>query len=520
MNDKSLFISQFHLCRGVTLVHEGSKVTNIIACNGIADLTGLKRYRLKAQDPKTKKVYEVGNYSTKFNKRKLSHFPDSVCMLLQRGDSVDDESHENFQSIADSLKLDVNDLFPHWWSCFILQNKQAVHVDLCGPAYDLFHYKESISGPIAPVYMVELLASHINNLPPHFYEKYPHKFHLSNLDLDSNRIIKFPDEFRGFRFHNETILEVTPLDAYLEKRKHEPLFNNQSIENIAVLYSLRNSIENGEKIYVKVNNIVQRGELNGQILPVCGVTMDRVAVQAKNGSNVGLKTEKITIEGSCKQVVTLKEMREIINRTEETTQKEYMGKFFDVGDSVVIRNLTSNVDLNGQRGTIVENRAASMNQILNDDRFVVELFKAKKKCSIKRQNLELVRKVSVSKKSEKRIAEFLSKDPLGMEFYRRVIVSSNFGLTNLTEPDLLPAFEKLVKLGFGKNLLKSETLQTNFEHVLEVSRMSKFKEFRIALQCIRKGVTPEQHKRLMDGKPEFEAIMEKCNEYGILKWRS
>ena len=97
----------FYPCRGVTLVHKGSKVSNIIACNGIADLTGLKRYKLKVQDPKTKKVYEVGNYSTEFNKRKLSHFPDSVCMLLHRSELRDDESHENFQSIADSLKLDI-----------------------------------------------------------------------------------------------------------------------------------------------------------------------------------------------------------------------------------------------------------------------------------------------------------------------------------------------------------------------------------------------------------------------------
>ena len=510
----------FYPCRGVTLVHKGSKVSNIIACNGIADLTGLKRYKLKVQDPKTKKVYEVGNYSTEFNKRKLSHFPDSVCMLLHRSELRDDESHENFQSIADSLKLDVNDMFPHWWSCFILENKQAVHVDLCGPAYDLFHYRKSISGPIAPVYMVELLASHINNLPPSVHEKYPHKFHLSNLDLDNSRIIKFPDEFRGFRFHNESILEVTPLDAYLERKKDEPLFGNQSIENIAVLYSLRNAIEIGENIYVKLKNIVQREELNGQILPVCGVNKDRVAVRTNIGSNIGLKTEKMTIEGGCKQIVTFKEMREIINHAEETTKKEIMEKFFDVGDSVIIRNVTGNLDLNGQEGTIVENRAASSNQLLIDDLFVVELFKTKKKCLVKRQNIDLVKTASVNKEKEKRIKYFLTRDPLGITFYRRVILSSNFGLTNLTEPDILPAFEKLVKLGFGKNFLKSATLQTNFERILEVSKMNKFKEFRIALQCIRKGVTPEQHKRLMDGKPEFETIMEKCNEYGILKLRS
>ena len=50
--------------------------------------------------------------------------------------------------------------------------------------------------------------------------------------------------------------------------------------------------------------------------------------------------------------------------------------------------------------------------------------------------------------------------------------------------------------------------------------MNKFNEFRTTvLPCVRKGITPEQYKTLMDGKPEFEAIMDKCSEYGVLKSR-
>ena len=48
--------------------------------------------------------------------------------------------------------------------------------------------------------------------------------------------------------------------------------------------------------------------------------------------------------------------------------------------------------------------------------------------------------------------------------------------------------------------------------------MNKFNEFRTTvLSCVRKGVTQEQYKTLKDGKPEFEAIMDKCSKYGILK---
>ena len=65
------------------------------------------------------------------------------------------------------------------------------------------------------------------------------------------------------------------------------------------------------------------------------------------GDSPTLKTEKIRIEGSFKQIVTLKEMREIIIHREKTGLKEFTEKYIDVGDSVVICNLTGNLDLNG-----------------------------------------------------------------------------------------------------------------------------------------------------------------------------
>ena len=74
-----------------------------------------------------------------------------------------------------------------------------------------------------------------------------------------------------------------------------------------------------------------------------------------------LKTEKFRIEDSFKQIVTLKEMREIINHREKTGLKEFTEKYIDVGGSVIICNLTGNLDLNGQRGTIIDSRASSIN---------------------------------------------------------------------------------------------------------------------------------------------------------------
>ena len=65
------------------------------------------------------------------------------------------------------------------------------------------------------------------------------------------------------------------------------------------------------------------------------------------GDSPALKTEKIRIEDSFKQIVTLKEMREIIIHREKTGLKEFTEKYIDVGDSVVICNLTGNLDLNG-----------------------------------------------------------------------------------------------------------------------------------------------------------------------------
>ena len=79
------------------------------------------------------------------------------------------------------------------------------------------------------------------------------------------------------------------------------------------------------------------------------------------GDSPTLKTEKFRIEDSFKQIVTLKEMREIINHREKTGLKEFTEKYIDVGDSVIICNLTGNLDLNGQRGTIIDYRASSIN---------------------------------------------------------------------------------------------------------------------------------------------------------------
>ena len=79
------------------------------------------------------------------------------------------------------------------------------------------------------------------------------------------------------------------------------------------------------------------------------------------GDSPTLKTEKFRIEDSFKQIVMLKEMREIINHREKTGLKEFTEKYIDVGDSVIICNLTGNLDLNGQRGTIIDYRASSIN---------------------------------------------------------------------------------------------------------------------------------------------------------------
>ena len=156
--------------RGVILVHDGRRVVNFFAVNGGMDISDLEDIKLKARDPGSKQMYECSLYSTHSNHVHLSTFPHSVCNLL----GITADQITDIKSVADCCEIDVNYFVPHWWVCFTLENHKAVHVDICGTAYNLFHYRKSLSGSEAPVCMTETQEL-LNSISQQQEKETPHK---------------------------------------------------------------------------------------------------------------------------------------------------------------------------------------------------------------------------------------------------------------------------------------------------------------------------------------------------------
>merc|ERR1712224_624914 len=108
--------------------------------------------------------------------------------------------------------------------------------------------------------------------------------------------------------------------------------------------------------------------------------------------------------------------------------------------------------------------------------------------SIKRQNLFLLKQHTPDageKASLEQIQAYLHDDPAGQLFYNRVLVSMNMGLTNLTDPTILPAFEKLVGMRLGEVLLQSPPQQRQWEALLRLTKHPSWCEFRELVQKMR-----------------------------------
>lgn len=112
-------------------------------------------------------------------------------------------------------------------------------------------------------------------------------------------------------------------------------------------------------------------------------------------------------------------------------------------------------------------------------------------------------------------SDFFLKDPDGHKCYSRVIAPKNAGLTNLTDPDLLPALRKMVRL----RLADSPEQQRQWETILRLSERKHFPEFRSMLQQLRSGVKGRRLPGLLAQNPDFQEMFDVCLSEGILKPR-
>ncbi|CAE7496387.1 Creg1 [Symbiodinium sp. CCMP2592] len=111
-------------------------------------------------------------------------------------------------------------------------------------------------------------------------------------------------------------------------------------------------------------------------------------------------------------------------------------------------------------------------------------------------------------KAMNRIRAYFSNDAHGQIFFARVIQAGNVGLTNVTDPELLPAFRTVVRLRVAQVLMGSPAQQRQWESILRLSERKEFPEFRQLILTLRGGLGPEEFVKRLAEKPAFEEMYE------------
>eukprot|EP00928_Gymnodinium_smaydae_P020540 TRINITY_DN17939_c0_g1_i1.p1 TRINITY_DN17939_c0_g1~~TRINITY_DN17939_c0_g1_i1.p1 ORF type:complete len:646 (+),score=113.03 TRINITY_DN17939_c0_g1_i1:93-1940(+) len=521
--------------RGIVLTHNGISVTNFFAVNGAFDTAALDDVRLVVVDPDSPEVvHNLGIYSTVPNHRKLAELPDRICYLLGRGSEYQDHEWAAAEKRAQHLKIPLERYVEHWWACFVLSDKTMIHVDLCGPAYDLYHYRQCGSCAAAdteqmreaPVYIVTSREVYVGLYPEEVEKLHPHKMQMTRFAVeDGRRLVRLPSEFMPFS-HEKLSPGVTPTDKMLER--HQDVLARDAhplgvVLDRLVLQLLSKSCKekNNMTWMVELQGILSKPHLNGELAKVIDVYEDRVAVSVGTNDNIRVLPSKLKLAGEKavkvdKQVRTLSDMKETARQHLQEAEEAMLCP----GDTVKLCGLQSSHHLNGVEGVVVER--CHDTEDIHKERFVVALHSAKgvnKK--IMRKNLTLVKSRQIDdeeRSSLSAINTYFCDDAIGNKFYNHVLVSGNVGITSLTEPEILPAFEKLVHMKIGEVLMKSPAQQRQWEVILELTKRPRWTQFREFVQRLRSGLSPrEAQDQLKDN--ELKEMMDICVQAEILKAR-
>jgi len=509
--------------RGVKLVHNDVAVKNFFMMNAGFDVSDLEDIKLRATDVKTGQKFEIGLYSTEANKRVLLTLPRSVCKLIDlQPPSYDDNSR--CKKVAEYLNSDPDQIVNHWWCCFVLENKTMIQVDLCGPGYNLYQY-ESVGEAEVPVYIVSSPELFVQDFDPRSAHDLSHKLFMTRGCSDSSGLIaSLPPGFRPFQTIEKMVLDITPTDQVLKRNditKFDPLPNEDDVVNSFILRAIQDNCNS--TLSVRVNGIKSRPELNGREFRAVSVNKKgRIIVELSNeqtnqkGECVTMAPGKLSfvVQRRLKQWLTLKEMKTAIKRM---IAKDKAKLVFDPQDVVVIEGLQNAVKLNDQRGVLIEPANPALS------RWVVELELTKERKSIATKNLRLVTK-HVPTKDEvslrKKIEHILSRDPAGRKFYNRVFTTMNVGFTNVTDPEILPVFKRLVKLKIGEVILRNPAQQRHWEVIVKLTKNRAFGGFRELIQRLRTGIDPEEFKKELEKNPAYKTMYDICLNHGIVKFRN
>jgi len=523
---------------GISLVHNGIRVNNFYAVNGGFDISDLEEITVTVTDPEDpKNMFRTGLYSTVPDLAKLASFPDRVCQLLGRASPVGNDD-ENTRVIADYLKIPIDKYVVHWWCCFVLDNGTMAHMDLCGPAYGMFSYAKRAAATCgasyddtsneAPVCIVESPALCVAPLDPSAAERFPHKLQMTRQADDGCglRMIRLPPTFRPYA-HEKINPEITPTDCMLDRHAKDLAgfadeiksivnqLGRQAIGRSCVPSSPLRSAS--QTMMVRLCHISKRPELNGQSATVLSISGDRVAVQLQSGEGIRLLPSTLVFENSTTQ------SRQLLSLTEMKTSAERLvneagESRLDPGDMVKIEGLQSATQLNGLDAIVVDSDAEAARYIVRIPSMAGEHKR------IRRDNLRLQKRHEADAAEASAlqvIRDYLDRDHLGNKFFNRVFMTANIGLTNVTDPEILPAFEKLVQMQVGTLFLKSPSQQRQWEVIVKMTKKQSWGEFREVVQQLRTGtLEPQRFESMLARNAELRHMYEICMTEGILKIRS
>eukprot|EP00918_Siedleckia_nematoides_P032132 GHVU01069548.1.p1 GENE.GHVU01069548.1~~GHVU01069548.1.p1 ORF type:complete len:562 (+),score=68.76 GHVU01069548.1:156-1841(+) len=470
--------------RGVKLQHEGVNVQNFFLLNGPIDTSDLavdsksgKPWYLSVRDPKSGKSYKISPYTTESSLTKLDKFPNSIRLLL--GMKLPDREYrlghkESWKPLADYLKVSSEFLTPHWWCGFVLESGRMIHVDLCGPAYNLYFYQgveilddnnklptRSSSSLEAPVYITVTPQLSIMKFPLELADKFPHKLMMcrSSVDPDgSARIQSLPDEFRPFKHADKLNLEVTPVSDEARSGKRLAYSDEvaQSIVDKLVFRAIQRR-EDNVGATACINGIVSRKELNDREFPLIGVNdKGRVIIEIDEGKEkITVATKTVTLRQlGGRQFLTLAEMRKELGAE--------------------LKKLQTDIHIpKGDRG----------------------------------------------KKDMRECGRILQETKAGKELYQRVFVTGNAGITTMTDPELLPVVKQLTKLKFKELFFNDKSGQRQWEVVVELSEHPKFDGFRRLLMKLRTGISPAEMVKEFEEEPSYVVMYDKLVKEGLLRPR-
>jgi hypothetical protein len=386
--------------RNFVLLHNSQKVINIFVVNS----TGMNVSNSKMfHEPHILVPKDISHLDVDINIPLYSSYSNMermrnevqfgrACREINRGIP---EQQSTEQRTADHKKF-----IPHWWVCVVTANHKMFHIDLCGPAYEIFDYESNVFNLTtkrfdeAPVHIFETEKYMLVSLSKHGFD---HKFSMLQ-SIFPGLIRCFPSNLHFSGIESGCQVSLTPLGTFLN-RKNSSLIPTEAsgLSNKIGNYFLLNAPND---IAVLTHNLLT-SNLNNKIGRIThqGISFSesadaRIGVLLEGDiDSVRIRPKNLVLYPSLchKQFLSLKEVKHEVNELDNCA-------FIRLA-KVTITGLTSEegARINGQEGTIVNGplKPLEPHQRVQDYRYSVELNLNKVRKSISVKNLVLAKNITI-----------------------------------------------------------------------------------------------------------------------------